>query len=192
MYQFIPLHPCGYLWRFPLNECGDWSRKWSKWNLNAKKKLKLEQLSKVGCEYELKLCLIAWSVRAPDRNSVVVGPYPTQPNFPWLPGKIPQWWIPYTYIYIYIIINYLLLWVSCYSCMQNMSKIYKENNSTITSTKWLHIHVTSPEPRQIYFGLAGENGRKTMIIIKCYSITNDIHVIRHFQVICGIWRKVQM
>ena len=136
--------------------------------------------------------LIAWSVRAPNRNSVVVGPYPTQPNFPWLPGKIPQWWIPYIYIYIYIIINYLLLWVSCYSCMQNMSKIYKENNSTITSTKWLHIHVTSPEPRQIYFGLAGENGRKTMIIIKCYSITNDIHVIRHFQVICGIWRKVQM
>ena len=69
-----------------------------------------------------------------------------------------------------------------YSCMQNMSKIYKEHNSKITSILWKQLtlcncrvkeeclmdgkcqtmdavfecRVTSPEPRKIYSGLAEE------------------------------------
>ena len=44
--------------------------------------------------------------------------------------------------------------------------------------------VTSSEPQKIYFGLA--EGRKGIITIKSHSITNDIHMRQHFQVMCSI------
>ena len=47
-------------------------------------------------------------------------------------------------------------------------------------------HVTSPEPQKIYFGLAEGNGSKVVITIKSHSMTNDIHMRRHFEVMCGI------
>ena len=46
--------------------------------------------------------------------------------------------------------------------------------------------VTSPQLRQIYLGWQKENGRKYIITIKNHSTTNDIHMRRHFQVMCGI------
>ena len=49
---------------------------------------------------------------------------------------------------------------------------------------------TSPEPRQIYFGLPEKNGRKGIKTIKSHSITNNIHMRQLFQVMCGICRKV--
>ena len=35
-------------------------------------------------------------------------------------------------------------------------------------------------------GWQKENGSKGILIIKSYLITNDIHIRRHFQVMCGI------
>ena len=35
-------------------------------------------------------------------------------------------------------------------------------------------------------GWQKENGSKGIITIKSHSITNDIHMRRHFQVMCGI------
>ena len=46
--------------------------------------------------------------------------------------------------------------------------------------------VTSPEPQKSTLGWQKENERKGIITIKSYSITNDIHIRRHFQVVCGI------
>ena len=43
--------------------------------------------------------LIAQSVKASERNSVVVGSNPTLANFLWLLLKILQWWIPYVSIH---------------------------------------------------------------------------------------------
>ena len=34
-----------------------------------------------------------------------------------------------------------------------------------------------------------ENGSKGIITIKSHSITNNIHMRQHFQVMCGIWRN---
>ena len=39
-------------------------------------------------------------------------------------------------------------------------------------------------------GWQKENGSKGIITITSHSITNDIHMRRHFQVMCGIWRKL--
>ena len=46
--------------------------------------------------------------------------------------------------------------------------------------------VTSPEPEKTCFGLAEGNGRKGVITIKSHSSTNDIHLRRHYQIMCGI------
>ena len=62
-----------------------------------------------------------------------------------------------------------------YSCMQNMSKIYKGHNSKITKS---HEKSTSAWQK--------ENGSKSIITIKSHSITNNIHMRRHTQVMCGI------
>ena len=103
-----------------------------------------------------------------------------------------------------------------YSCMQNMSKIYKRQSSKITSTPYNQLtlcncrekgecriadkyqtmdavyecHVTSSEPHKIYCGWQKKNGSIGIITIKSHSITNDIHMRRHFQVMSDIWRKL--
>ena len=98
--------------------------------------------------------------------------------------------------------------------MQNMSKIYKGQiyNSQITSTPCNQMtlcncrekgecpmdgkcqtmdaiydcRVTSSEQQKIYFGLTKKNESKGILTRKIHSITNDIHMRRHFQVMCGI------
>ena len=96
-----------------------------------------------------------------------------------------------------------------------MSKIYKRHNSKITSTSSNQLvlcncrvkeecpmdgkcqtmdavydcRAVSPEPRKIYFGLAEGKWKKKYykhITIKSHSTTNNIHMRRHFQAICGI------
>ena len=39
-------------------------------------------------------------------------------------------------------------------------------------------------------GWQKENGSKVIRTLKSHSITNDIHMRQHFQVMCGIWRKL--
>ena len=99
-----------------------------------------------------------------------------------------------------------------YSCIQNMSKIYKGHNSKITSTPCNQLtlcncrikgecpmddkcqiidtvydcRVTSPEPRKLFFRLAEGKWKPSIITIKSHSITNDIQIRRLFQVMCGI------
>ena len=46
--------------------------------------------------------------------------------------------------------------------------------------------VTLPEPKKPTFGWHKKNGSKGMTTIKNRSITKDIHMKRHFQVVCGI------
>ena len=53
--------------------------------------MKLEQLHKVGSEYELTHGLMAQSVKASEWNSVVVGSNPTQVNFLQLLQRILRW-----------------------------------------------------------------------------------------------------
>ena len=102
-----------------------------------------------------------------------------------------------------------------YSCIQSMSKIYKGHNSKVTFTpcnqltlcncrvkgEYLtdgkcetvdvvyHCRVTSPKPQKIYFGLAEKKWKQRYYNHK-NSITNDIYMGRHFQVMCDIWRKL--
>ena len=92
-----------------------------------------------------------------------------------------------------------------------MSKIYKGHNSNITFTpcnqltlcncrvkgEYLadgkcqtmdvvyHCRVTSPKPQKIYFGLA-EGKWKQRYYNHKDSMTNDIYMGRHFQVMCDI------
>ena len=99
-----------------------------------------------------------------------------------------------------------------YSCMQNMSKIYKGYNSKITSAPCNQLalcncrekgecsmdgkrqtmdavygcRVTSSEPQKFFLGWQKENRSEGIITIKIHSVTNDIHMRRHFQVMCGI------
>ena len=47
--------------------------------------------------------------------------------------------------------------------------------------------VTLLEPQKIYLGLAEKKWKQRYIItMKSHSITNDIHMRQHFQVMCGI------
>ena len=46
--------------------------------------------------------------------------------------------------------------------------------------------VTSPEPQKFYFEVAERKWKKGVITIEGYSTTNDIHMRRHFQVMCDI------
>ena len=50
-------------------------------NHDTEQTIKLDQLYKGGSESELNHGLIAKSVRASERNSVIVGSNPTQANF---------------------------------------------------------------------------------------------------------------
>ena len=82
---------------------------WAKrWNWSSCTKLALRASSTQD--------LLAQSVRASERNWVVVGSSPTQANFLWLLLKILQWWISYKnhiYIYIYIYIYICILGEFC-------------------------------------------------------------------------------
>ena len=46
--------------------------------------------------------------------------------------------------------------------------------------------VISPEPQKIYFGLTEGKWKQRYYSHKNHSITNDIHMRRHFHVVCGI------
>ena len=59
--------------------------------LDTEETMKLEQLYKVHSECELNSWPGAQSVRASERNSLVMGSNPTQANFLWLLQIILQW-----------------------------------------------------------------------------------------------------
>ena len=66
--------------------------------------------------------LVAQSVRASERNSVVVGSNPTQANFQHLIQRIPQWWISCIFIYVSI---YLYMHIpTCYYYTDIIYNIY--------------------------------------------------------------------
>ena len=46
--------------------------------------------------------------------------------------------------------------------------------------------VTSSESQKFFLGWQKENRSEGIITIKIHSVTNDIHMRRHFQVMCGI------
>ena len=95
---------------------------------------------------------------------------------------------------------------------RNISKIYKGHNSKITSAPCNQLtlcncrvkgkcpmngkcqtmdavydcRVTSSEPQKSTLGWQKKNGSKGIITIRSHSITNNIHMRRHPQVMCGI------
>ena len=100
MYQFILLHSCDYLKKISIEtnmvtdkHNNSWNEIWH-WTNNE-----------IGVTVQSWLSvswthgLIAQSVRASERNSVVVGSNPTQVNFLWLLQRILQWWIPYASVH---------------------------------------------------------------------------------------------
>ena len=77
MYQLIPLHSCDYLQKtsIKINMATD-EGKQPKWNVTLNK-----LIGKLALSASWTHGLIAQSVRASERNSVVVGSNPTQANF---------------------------------------------------------------------------------------------------------------
>ena len=95
------------------------------------------------------------------------------------------------------IFNKKTLKVSC-SCMQ-----YYIHTVSPTDIVWLLSNRRMSHERGMplllhqsheksTLGLQIKNERKGIMIIKSHSITNEIHMRRHFQVVCGIWRKLKM
>ena len=66
---------------FRLNKRGDWRRQQPKWNLTLNKRWNWSSCTKLALSASWTHGLIAQSVRASERNSVVVDSNPTQASF---------------------------------------------------------------------------------------------------------------
>ena len=80
---------------FNSNKYGNWRRQKRKWNVTLSKEWNGSSCTKSTLSASSTYGLIAQSVRAPERNSVVAGSNPTQANFLQLPQKFLQWWMSY-------------------------------------------------------------------------------------------------
>ena len=82
MYQLIPLRSCHYLKKISIkiNVATD-EGKQPKWNMTLNKRWNWSNCTKLALSASWTHGLIAQSVRASERNSVVVGSNPTQANF---------------------------------------------------------------------------------------------------------------
>ena len=82
MYQLILLHSCDYLQKtsIKINVATD-KGKQPKWNMTLNKRWNWRSYTKLALSASWTHGLVAQSVRASERNSLVVGPNPTQANF---------------------------------------------------------------------------------------------------------------
>ena len=96
---------------FDWNKRDDWRRQWPKWNLTLKKRRNWSSCTKLSLSASWTHSVIVQSVRASERNSVVVGSNATQPNFLQLLQRILQLWILYIYIYVYVYVYVLYIYV---------------------------------------------------------------------------------
>ena len=73
--------------------------------------------------------------------------------------------------------------------------VEKKNNVpwTVDAKLWTQFRTVVSLHQSLKKSILGwqkENGSKRMITIKSHSFTNDVHMRWHFQVMCGIWRKL--
>ena len=92
----VSVHSTALMWlpqeNFDWNKRGDGRRQQPKWNLTLNKR-NWKSCTKLALSASWTHGLIAQSVRASERNSVVVGSNPTKADFLWLLQIILQWWI---------------------------------------------------------------------------------------------------
>ena len=96
IYLLIPLHSCDYLQKIyiKINVVADEGKR-VKWNVLHNKGWNLNSVTKLNLCVSWTHGLIAQSVRAFERNSVVVASNTTQANFLLLLWRICQWGISY-------------------------------------------------------------------------------------------------
>ena len=81
MYQFIPLQRDDLCETSLKSKCGDWRRQRPEWNVNTEQRCNWSSCTKLALRVSWTHGLISQSVRASERNSLVVGSNPTQANF---------------------------------------------------------------------------------------------------------------